>query len=151
MPGSASLPLCLSSLCAFVPLCLCASLRAFVPLFVPLCLCALCAFVPFFPLFRKGGGCGVRRAGVGSRSSGSGLVVWENQFLRGMIDDCNPERFFQTSKPDPSRGNGVLSEQTEDAQFGAEALVVVVLGVGGAFFVDEDQLGAESEEGERRG
>ncbi len=40
------------------------------------------------------------------------------------------------------------SEQAEDAEFGAEALVVVVLGVGLAFFLDQDQLGAEAEEGE---
>ena len=63
-----------------------------------------------------------------------------------MIDDCDPERFFQTSKPDPLCG--VLSEQTEDAQFGAEALVAVELGVGVAFFVDEGELGAEAEEGQ---
>ncbi len=131
------------SLCAFVPLCLSSCLpplchswprpgiqgnRTGIPYaFPPLCLCA------FVPLCLSSG-------------SGSGLVVWENQFLRGRISDCDPERFFQTSKPDPWRD--VLSEQTEDAQFGAQALVVVVLGIGGAFFVDEDQLGAESEEGD---
>ena len=40
------------------------------------------------------------------------------------------------------------SKEAEDAQFGAQALVVVVLGVGFAFFLDQDQLGAESEEGD---
>ena len=40
------------------------------------------------------------------------------------------------------------SKKAEDAQFGAEALVVVELGVGVACFVDDGQLGAESEEGE---
>ncbi len=39
-------------------------------------------------------------------------------------------------------------EEAEDAEFGAEALVALELGVGVAFFVDEGQLGAEAEEGE---
>ena len=41
-----------------------------------------------------------------------------------------------------------ISEKPHYSQFGAEAFVVVELGVGFAFFPDQKQLGAEAEEGE---
>ena len=40
------------------------------------------------------------------------------------------------------------SKEAEDAQFGAEALVAVELGVGFTGFVDDGELGAEAEEGQ---
>ena len=43
---------------------------------------------------------------------------------------------------------GRVLEKPHDSQFAADALVAVELGVGLAFFPDQNQLGAESEEGE---